>query len=453
MRTLIYFALILIGIPSQINAQQKSNTYITVYNDNLGVIREIRNFDIPKGISELMMRDVAAQLNPSTVKINFKGSVLEQNYQYDLVSTDKILQRFIDKEVQLVDEKGDMISGLLLSSQGNSAVLQQRNGGVLMIPNLSRYRISVDQLPGGLITRPTLIWTVQSDRAGKQDVEISYQTSGMSWQTEYVAVLKDNDTKMDISAWVNLSNNSGSSYEQAVLKLVAGSVNRVRETDAYIPERALDMAMAVDRQQKSFDSQGLFEYHMYTLQRPVTLANNENKQISLFDAQNVKTTKRFVYSGSGAGGSTQPDPLSVFVEFDNAATQGLGTPMPKGVIRVNQKSGDSVEFIGEDFIKHTPKEEKIKLRLGQAFDVLGETTLVSQRRISDKVTEMSYKVNVKNRKDTAITVEIERNLYGIWDIIQKSQDYRKINANLIVFDLKIGANKESSLSYTIRISN
>lgn len=453
MKVSIVCGILLLGLHLSAIAQPKPTTYVTVYNDNLGVVRALRNFDIPKGVSQLTMRDVASQLNPSTVKISFKGSVLEQNYQYDLVSTDKILQRFIDKEVKLVDEKGDMISGVLLSSQGNSAVLQQNQGGVLMIPNLSRYRISVDQLPGGLITRPTLIWTVESDRAGKQDVEISYQTSGLSWQTEYVAILKDNDTKMEINAWVNLSNNSGASYEQAVLKLVAGSVNRVSESDRYIPERALDMVMAVERQQKAFDSQGLFEYHLYTLQRPVTISNNENKQISLFDAQNVRTTKRFIYSGSGVGGSTQPDPLNVFVEFDNTATQGLGIPMPKGVIRVHQKTGESVEFIGEDNIRHTPKEEKIKLRLGQAFDILGETTLVSQRRISDKVNEFTYKVIVKNRKDVAVSVEVERSLYGNWEIIQKSQDFRKVNANLIVFDLKVGANKESIITYTVRTTS
>jgi hypothetical protein len=453
MRTHTLYGLLLLGIQFQVIAQPKPTTYVTVYNDNLGVVRSLRSFDIPKGISQVSMRDVAAQLNPSTVKINFRGTVLEQNYQYDLVSTDKILQRFIDKEVKLVDEKGDMISGVLLSSQGNSAVLQQNQGGVLMIPNLSRYRISVDQLPGGLITRPTLIWTVQSDRAGKQDVEISYQTSGLSWQTEYVAILKENDTKMEINAWVNLSNNSGATYEQAVLKLVAGSVNRVSESDRYIPERALDMVMAVERQPKAFDTQGLFEYHLYTLQRPVTLSNNENKQISLFEAQNVATTKRFIYSGSGVSGSTQLEPLNVFVEFDNTAAQGLGIPMPKGVIRVHQKTGESVEFIGEDNLRHTPKEEKIKLRLGQAFDILGETTLVSQRRISDKVNEYTYKVSVKNRKDVAVNVEVERTLFGNWEIIQKSQDFRKVNANMIVFDLPIGVNKEKFITYTIRITN
>lgn len=438
-----------------VSAQTSSggnNVYVTVYNDNLGVIREIRKIDIASGTSEIRVTDVASLINPSTVKINLNGSVIEQNYQFDLVSAEKILQRFIDREVQFMDDKGNVITGTLLSLQGGSAVIRQSSGGILMLPSYHAYQVSVPDLPGGLITRPTLIWTVQSDRAGTQDVEMTYQTGGLSWQAEYVAVLKDNDTRLDLNAWVNLTNYSGAQFENAQLKLVAGNVNRVMPPVRIRGAAMEEYAMASLQADKQFTEQGLFEYHMYTLQRPTTLMNNESKQVALFDAESIPVVKRYVYSGEGRG-TGAGNPVNVKVEFKNEQKNGLGIPMPKGIVRVNQSSDESIEFIGEDHVNHTPRDEKISLTLGQAFDVLGETTVVEQRRISDKVHETSYKVVVKNRKDTPVTVEVERNMYGNWEIIRESQAHRKNNAFQVTYDVNVPANSEKELTYTVRVSN
>lgn len=427
------------------------SVYVTIYNENLGVVREIRNYDIPRGASELRVTDVASLINPATVKINFNGSVLEQNYQYDLVSADKILQRFIDREVQFVDEKGTIIRGTLLSTQGGSAVVRGANGGLIMLPGLGKYQITVDELPGGLITRPTLLWKVEADRAGKQDVELTYQTGGMSWQAEYVAVLKDNDTKLDLNAWVNLTNNSGAAFKNANLKLVAGSVNRVGPPSRDVRLAGYSMeAKAADSQ---FESGEMFEYHMYTLQRPTDLMQNESKQIALFDASGIPVVKRYRYMGDGSRGQGVSEPIAVQVEFENKSANGLGIPMPKGVVRVNQASGGSVEFVGEDRINHTPRDEKITLTLGQAFDILGETTITDQRRITDRVNELSYKVVLKNRKDTAVTVEVERNLWGNWEVMRSSREYRKVNAFKMAFDVPVPANSEVEFTYTVRFTN
>jgi hypothetical protein len=442
-----------LAAPSQINAQATPGSVnVTIYNDNLGVVREVRTFEIPRGTSDLRVTDVASMINPATVKISFNGSVLEQNYQYDLVSAEKILQRFIDREVQLIDEKGSIIRGTLLSTQDGSAVIRSATGGLIMLPGLSKYQITVDELPGGLITRPTLLWKVQTDRAGSQNVEMTYQTGGMSWQAEYVAVLKDNDTKLDLNAWVNLTNNSGATFRNAQLKLVAGNVNRIRPPSRdYVYEAGFAMAAKVADSQ--FDSAGLFEYHMYTLQRPTDLMQNESKQIALFDAAGIPVVKRYRYLGEGQRGQGVGEPVTVQVEFKNAAANKLGIPMPMGIVRVNQASGGSVEFVGEDRINHTPRDEKITLTLGQAFDILGETTTTEQRRISDRVTEMSYKVVLKNRKDTAVTIEVERNFWGNWEMVRNSRDYRKINANKIAFDVPVPANSEVEVTYTVRITN
>jgi len=440
-------------LPTWLFAQQ-SGPFITIYNDNLGVVRDVRNMDIPKGASKLQISNVAALLNPATVKINFKGKVLEQNYQFDLVSADKILQRYIDRKVDFVDEQGNLISGILLSVQGGTAVVRKPDGGLYMLPDMGKYRISVDELPGGLITRPTLVWSITADRAGKQDVELLYQTGGMTWQAEYVAILKDRDTKMDLNAWVNLTNNSGASFQNARLKLIAGTVNRAQpEIPRYRMEDGFVMA-ASPYEKGQFDSGALFEYYMYTLQRPTDLLNNESKQIALFDATNIPVTKRYRYTGESARGMGSSDPVSVQVDFVNSGSNGLGMPMPKGIVRMNQSSGESLEFIGEDRIQHTPKDEKISIALGQAFDVLGETTLTEQKRISDKVSESTYKIVLKNRKDSAVTVEVERQMMGMnWEITRKSHEFRRINAQRVAFDMRVPANSEVNLTYTVRVTN
>ena len=275
----------------------------------------------------------------------------------------------------------------------------------------------------------------------------------MSWQAEYVAVLKDNDTKLDLNAWVNLTNNSGATFQGANLKLVAGTVNRVRpQARDYVYEDGYPM-MATKVAENQFESGALFEYHMYTLQRATDLLQNESKQIALFNAANIPVVKRFRYTGEGQRGQGVGEPVSVQVEFDNKTSHGLGIPMPMGVVRVNQASGASVEFVGEDRINHTPEDEKITLTLGQAFDILGETTVTDQRRISDRVTEMSYKVVLKNRKTTPITVEVERSLWGNWEMVRNSRAFRKINANKIAFDVPVPAGSEVELTYTLRITN
>jgi hypothetical protein len=229
-------------------------------------------------------------------------------------------------------------------------------------------------------------------------------------------------------------------------------VNRVRPPARnYVYEEGF--AMAAKTADSQFESGGLFEYHMYTLQRPTDLLQNESKQIALFDASGIPVVKRYRYFGEGQRGQGVSEPVSVQVEFMNESANGLGIPMPMGIVRVNQASGGSVEFVGEDRINHTPRDEKITLTLGQAFDILGETTMTDQRRITDRVNEMSYKVVLKNRKDTAVTIEVERNLWGNWEVLRSSREYRKLNANKIAFDVPVPANSEVEFTYTVRITN
>src|SRR4030065_1045766 len=280
------------------NPDQKSIA-VTVYNSNLGVVKDLRNINISSGRSQIQITDVAQQIDPTSVHIKINGDVIEQNYQYDLVSLDKILQKYIDKEIQLIGENNEFIEGKLLSSFAGQIVIEKKEGGLVMIPNTAKYRFSVGSLPEGLITKPTLVWMVNSKSSGKQNVEISYQTSGMNWHAEYVAVLNQNDTKLDLNSWVSVENNSGATYKDAVLKLVAGDLNLITPGQNLVYGYTDEMRMNKSASPQQFQEKELFEYHIYNLQRPTTLAQNETKQISLFEAGDVKATKKFFYQSGG----------------------------------------------------------------------------------------------------------------------------------------------------------
>ncbi|MFC2130191.1 DUF4139 domain-containing protein, partial [Bacteroidota bacterium] len=355
--------LLIIAIPSiQTNAQDNSikSVNVTVYNDNLGVVKEIREINLKKGISDIKITGVAERIDPTSVHIKLNGTVLEQNYQYDLVSLHKILNKYIDSEIEMISDK-ELISGTLLSVSNKSVVVRKKDGGLLLLPDFNKYQFSVKSLPEGLITRPTLLWKVDSDKQGKQDIELSYQTGGMKWHAEYVAVLNDNDTKMDLNAWVSIMNNSGADYKNAKLKVVAGDVNRI----AY-DVRAIRVDGLMKREaEDSFEERAFFEYHIYDLQRPTTISHNEIKQISLFEAENISVSKKYIYRSSAYGNSGK---VAVYLEFDNSKKNSLGMPFPAGKVRLNKRDGGSLEFIGEDMIEHTPKDEKIKLKAGDAFD-------------------------------------------------------------------------------------
>ncbi|MCF8242264.1 MAG: DUF4139 domain-containing protein [Melioribacteraceae bacterium] len=439
-------------IASFISAQEidQKSISVTVYNSNLGVVRDLRAINLNPGQKTLSITDVAQYIDPTTVHIKLNGDVLEQNYQYDLVSLDKIMQKYIDKEVELISEDGQIFSGRLLSSFGGQLVLEKSEGGLLMLPNLSKYQISVGSLPEGLITKPTLVWMINPNESGKQDVEISYQTSGMNWHAEYVAVLNEDDTKLDLNSWVSVDNNSGTTYRNAKLKLVAGDVNRVQDRQRLYEAESMMMEMAKGARDQ-FEEKEFFEYHIYDLQRPTTLANRETKQISLFEASDVKANKKYFYRSGGYRGNNGK--VAVIVEFNNGKDNNLGLPMPKGKVRVYKSDGDALEFIGEDLIDHTPRNEMIKLKIGDAFDILAEEKQTDNKRITNRVYEQTFEVKIKNRKKENVTVEVERYLGYNWEIINSSLDYEKKDAFTITYNVPVKADDETVVTYTVRYSN
>ncbi len=445
------FLLPLLFLSAQ-ESNQKS-VAITVYNNNLGVVKDLRTIDIASGISTIKLTDVAQYIDPTSVHIGIDGEVLEQNYQYDLVSIDKILKKYLDKNIQLINEKGELLEGTLLTANSNQIVLKKNNGGLLMLPNTNKYQISVGELPDGLITKPTLVWMVKSPKSGVQDVEVSYQTSGMNWHAEYVVVLNKDDDRLDLNSWVSVDNNSGATFKNAQLKLIAGDVNLVQpQHNRRLYKGEVMMAMdAVPSPQ--FEEKSFFEYHIYNLQRATTLRNNETKQISLFEAENVKANKKYYYKGGNYYGSNSNRKVSVIIEFENSESNNLSVPMPKGKVRVYKSDGDALEFIGEDMIDHTSRKEKIKLKIGDAFDIVVKDVQTANEKITQRVYEQEYEITIKNKKDENIVVDVERSMGLNWKILNSTLDYEKLNSQNILFKVPVKADGETVLKYRVRYSN
>lgn len=454
-----------------------SATEVTVYNSNLGLVKETRPFALKSGVSEIKVEDVAAQIDPTSV--HFKSltapdavTVLEQDFRYDLASPDAILNRYLGKEIELErpvgrdGDKRETIKGVLLSNAGGR-VLQ--SGGKILINPLGSPVLP--ELPEGLLTKPTLVWKLHSTKSGEHQGEISYLTSGMSWSADYVLVVDKDDAKGDITAWTTITNNSGATYKDAKLKLVAGDVHRapvpMRGGYGFGGNMMAKAAMAPENMtEKTF-----FEYHLYTMARPTTLAENSSKQVEMASAAGVPVKKLYVYDGAqgvswwGFGDSGYWDPnyglssgkkVSVFLELENKKSEGLGIPLPKGRVRVYKKDDDgALQFAGEDAIDHTPKDEKVRVKMGEAFDVVGErkrtdySSDVNKRRF-----EETFEVRLRNHKDSDATVTVVEHLYRWtnWKIVDASAKWTKKDAQTIEFETPVKKDGEAVVTYTVKYS-
>lgn len=429
---------------------------ITIYNDGTGLVKDTRSLDLPEGWYDLIFMDVAASIDPTSVHfVSLTDpdsiAILEQNYEYDLVSTAALFQRHIDKHVTVRTEDGRTIDGTLLASE--EAIVIQTDDGIVIVRN--PVEVSFEELPEGLITRPTLRWSLIGGYDGMQDVEMSYLTSGLGWSANYVAVVGQNDDVLDLSGWVTINNNSGTAYHDATLKLVAGDVHRVRPQYARLgfAEEA-DMAMDGAPRAPGFAEESFFEYHLYTLERPATVLNRQQKQISLMEGEGIGVTKIFVFdpgrSYHGRGDTVEGD-IEVRLRFMNSEENGLGVPLPAGVLRVyKEDSSGALQFIGEDRIDHTPKDEEIEIFLGNAFDIVGERVVLDRRQLTDDMWEYDVEVTVRNHKTEDVEVVYWDYVWGDWTVVTSSHEYLQKDASTVEFVVPVEADGESVLRYTIR---
>jgi hypothetical protein len=458
-------------------ASVASATEVTVYNTNLGLIKETRPFALKSGISELKVEDVAAQIDPTSV--HFKSltapdavTVLEQDFRYDLASPDSILNRYLGKEIELQrvvgrdGEKTESVKGILLSNS-NGRVLQ--SGGKILINPPGNPVLT--ELPEGLLTKPTLVWKLNSTKSGVHEGEISYMTAGMSWSADYVLVADKDDAKGDLTAWTTVVNNSGATYKDAKLKLVAGDVHRAPVPMAPRGYGGMAKAMAMDAAAANMTEKVFFEYHMYTLARPTTLADNSSKQVEMASVANIPIKKIYVYDGAentqwnyfGASGYWDPNyglqsgkKVAVLLELDNKKSSGLGIPLPKGRVRVYKKDDEgSLQFAGEDAIDHTPKDEKVRVKMGESFDLVGErkrTDFSSDMR--GRRFEETFEIKLRNHKDAAATVTVVEHLYRWtnWKITESSAKYVKKDAQTVEFTVPAPKDGEAVVTYTVKYS-
>ena len=444
------------------SAGDRKSVSITVYNQNFGLVREVRELpSLGSGKIELEFRDVAANIQPETVHIKSVGagggfSVLEQNYRYDLLRPQTLLEKYVGKKVRAYryheqTGKEDVVDADLLSIEGSPIL--KFNGEITFGYNA---RLAFPQVPDNLIAKPTLVWLVDS-AAPKQTVEVTYLTQNLNWSADYVLVVDDSDKKGDLTGWVTLVNQSGTSYENAELKLVAGDVNRVQPPPPPMAYGGM-VAKSARAEAPQFQEQGLFEYHLYSLQRPTNVLQNEQKQVNLLTAPGIGVNKKLIFFGQqywyrGQYGQVLSNQkVGVYLDIQNSEQNHLGMPLPKGTLRVYKadKSG-AKQFVGEDSIDHTPRDEKLRVKMGDAFDVVGDRKQTEWHELSSCTSESAWEVEVRNHKDTAVEVEDYEPVGGDWTMVTSSQPAEKKDSSTFLFNIKVPARGATKVTYKVRV--
>jgi len=447
-------------------ARDRQSVNITVYNSNLGLVRETRRLTLPDGRIALRFSDVTSQIRPETVHLASLTSpsalrILEQNYQYDLLNPAKLLDKFVGKEITVVlrhyqnnTESFEPVQATLLSNNGGQ--VWRINGQIVINPsNISEIRFP--DIPKNLVATPTLVWDVENGFTGAQTIEASYLTGGMNWRADYVLLVNADDTKGDLQGWVTLTNQSGATFEDARLQLVAGDVNRVSSEREFA--LAGVMAKRADMNESQFQEQGFFEYHLYTLQRPATIRDNETKQVSLLEAAGFNVQKEFVlngqhyyYAGYNSPGQPIKEKVGVYVQFRNSQQNKLGMPLPAGTIRLYKKDDKgNQQFIGEDRIDHTPKDEDVRVKVGDAFDIVAERKQTDYKVIARNLYEYAYEIKIRNHKDSAINVVVNEPIGGDWEMISSTFEAKKTAAFAAQFHVPVAKDGEATLAYRVRV--
>jgi hypothetical protein len=442
--------------------EDQTGVAITIYNVNLGLVKDTRELKMPKGPGELKFMDVAAQIIPTSVHIKSLSNadslrVLEQNYEYDLLNPQKLLDKYVGKEVKLYQknpytEREEMVTATLLSNNG---------GPIFRINNEITFghpgRVIFPGVPENLISKPTLVWLLENSLSSMQKVEASYLTNSINWRADYVVTLNAKDDMADLSGWVTIDNKSGAAYRNAKLKLVAGDVHRVKDEQEY-KYRMMRVAEAAAAPAKQFVEESFFEYHIYTLQRPSTIRENQTKQISLVSADTIPAKKELEFRGANYyytgryGDPMTNQKVGVFVEIQNRKEHNLGIPLPKGIVRVYKHDTEgSLQFVGEDSIDHTPKDEKIRVRLGDAFDVVGTRKQTDWKKIASDTYEAGFEISLRNHKNEDIVVKVIEPIPGDWTMLSSSHEYKRTEAFTAEFSIPVPKDKEVKLTYRVRM--
>jgi hypothetical protein len=441
---------------------------VTVYNSDIALVRDVRTVDLPRGTFDLSFMDIAATVNPATVHFRSlsdpsRVSVHEQNYEFDLLEPEKLLRKYVGRDVTLVRTR--QVDGTTREEEVTAHLLSYNNLPVWringeIVTGLHADHIRFPELPDTLFTRPTLIWSLENGGATRHRVEAAYLAGKLSWNADYVLTVARDDKGGDIDGWVTLTNGSGTAFRNAKLQLVAGELNRVRQNlNRMLMADQMSARAAAEAPQMS--QEAFSDYHLYTLGRKTTINNNETKQVSMLSGTGFPLQKRYVVNGNsfyyhnGARpGAPIKDSVEVFYQFKNEEKGGLGMPMPAGTVRVYQSdSNGAVQFVGEDRIHHTPKDEVVNLKIGNAFDVVCERSQVDFEKIAPNVYEVEYAITLRNRKTAPITVEVNEPVgAATWRMMHASHKWTKTAAFAAQFIVPVEAGAEQVLKFRIRVN-
>jgi hypothetical protein len=453
--------------PREVTAtlDDQTDLAVTVYNSDIALVRDARTLQLPRGTLDLRFMDIAATVNPATVHFRSTSeptrvSVLEQNYEYDLLDPDKLLRKYVGRDVTLVRRRQE--NGTTHEEEVTARLLSYNTGpiwqiGKDIVTGLGADHLRFPELPENLYTRPTLIWTLQNDGETRHRVEASYLAQKLGWSADYVLTVGRDDKTADLDGWVTVVNGSGTSFRNARLQLVAGDLNRIRQS---LNEARMDMARERAAAAPAMAQEAFSEYHLYTVARRTTINNSETKQVSMLNGTGVPIQKRYVvdgqqfyYHNTMHPGAPIKDAVGVYYQFKNEERAGLGMPMPAGNVRVYQSdSKGGVQFVGEDRIGHTPKDEALRLRIGSAFDVVCERNQVDFEKIGSSTYEVEYTITLRNHKTTPITVEVNEPIGGTWRILRSTHEWTKTAAFAAQFMVPVAPDGTSVLTYRVRVT-
>lgn len=445
-----------------VGTDQQTGIAVTIYNSDLALIRDQRKVDLKSGENELAFVDVSAAIRPETALLTAQGgglAITEQNFDFDLLTPQKLLEKSVGSTIRVI--RTNPTTGADTSE--DAKVLSVAEGMVVLqigdrIETAVPGRLVFSAVPANLRARPTLVTKALSEKAGPTTVALSYLSRGLSWQADYVASLSADEKTIDLNGLVTLTNQSGVTYKDAKLQLVAGQVNQVQQM------MRRDMAMgamaeAMPAAPKMVEEQS-FEYHLYRLDTPTTIKENQTKQVALMSASGIPVTKQYLITNaaniwgrySTSFGEAERVNATVKLKFVNDEKSKAGVPLPKGIVRVYKadSQGDAV-FVGEDSIDHTPKNEDVNLTLGQAFDITARAKQTDFEQISDRVYENEYEIEIKNAKADKITVDLREQVPGDWKMIKESQEHKKLDSQTAGWLVEVPANGSTTVTYRVRM--
>jgi hypothetical protein len=439
---------------------------VTIYNEDLALVKDRRRMGLPTGVLDLAYRDVSARIKPETAILRGLSPgadlrVIEQNFDFDLLTPEKLLEKFVGRSVGVIKthpttgEETEEAAEVLSAAQGTVLRIGERiETGV---PGRIVYR----EVPPNLRDRPTLVIKLENGLDTAQELELAYLTGGLSWRADYVGELSADEGSLDLTGWVTLSNQSGTSYRDARLQLVAGDVNVVKQLEP--PGMRAMSRMAAMEADGAMAEEALFEYHLYTLPRPTTIADNQSKQVALLGATAVPVRKELVFEGRDYYYRSQRGEIGVKLkagvrlELDNHEDANLGMPLPRGIVRIYKDDAQgNAQFVGEDRIDHTPKNETARLQLGEAFDVTADKVQTDFKKLSGSGPwqyqfESAYRLEIKNAKPEAVRVEVQEPIPGDWQMLEESHPHEKASSNLAVWHIEVPPEGDTTLTYRVRV--